>query len=346
MPTAPPAPDVSTYRDRSTGLVIFGVGLIILGVMAALMVPFAVLGMFMSRLVAGGGMHPGQFISSVAVYVFASAAFISLGIGSIQLKRWAHSLTLVFSWYWLLTGLLMTVLMTAVLPVTMRSALQAQHNASQVQSANISTGVMAVILTIVITIPALFLVAVPIALIVFYSRRDVAETCHHRDPVQRWTDRAPLPVLGASVVLAVQALYLLLTGIGTPLFPFFGRYLYGIAGFACFLIVAALDAYIAVALFRLKSSGWWIAVLTIPIRLFSMTITYSRADLMQAYSKMGWSQEQLRILNSNPMFHGHVILWWSLLSVVILYGYLLWLRRYFKSQAARPQAEVLSIQTG
>ncbi len=340
-PTAPvtaagpaPLPEAPAYRDSGTGLVIFGVLQIILGLLAALMIPLIALGAFMSRLGPGGAMRPGQFISSVVTYASLAAAFIILGIGSMQMKRWARALTLVTSWYGLVTGVLVTVLMTAALPVAMRSALtQAQHNAPGPSPA-ISTGVMAVILTVIIIFAAVFLVLVPIAFIIFYSRQDVAETCRRRDPIERWTDRTPLPVLGASVVLAIGAIYLVLVGVTTPLFPFFGRYLTGIPAAVCFLVTAALDAYIAVALFRLQPIGWWIAVVTVPIRLLSMALTYARADMMQAYSKIGMSDAQLKVLNSNPMFRGHIFLWWGLTSMVVLFGYLLWLKRYFKTRAS------------
>jgi hypothetical protein len=166
----------------------------------------------------------------------------------------------------------------------------------------------------------------------------VAETVHHRDPVERWTDRVPLPVLGGSMVMAFGALYLFLSGVTVPLFPFFGRYLYGISGAACFLAFAALDAYLAIGFFRLKSAVWWIAVFALPIRLISMAITFARADMAQAYSKMGMSEQQLQMLNSSPMSRTHVFLWWSLLSSLIIYGYILWLKRYFKEPAS-PQAE-------
>jgi hypothetical protein len=334
---APPIPVAPTYRDRSAGLMIFGVFQIILGLMSALMVPFAALGMFMSRLAPGGGMRPGQFVSGVSIYAFIAVAFVCLGIGSIQTKRWARALTLVISVYWLLSGVLITVMLTAVLPVTMRRVLQMQQNATQNPSPEMSTGVMAVVLTMIIVFAAFFLIVVPIAYVVFYSRKDVAETCRHRDPVERWTDRTPLPVLGASVILAIQAVYMLVIGLSTPLFPLFGRYLYGISGLGCFLLVAILDAYIAVALFRLKSVGWWIAALTIPIRLLSMVITYARADMMQAYSRMGMTDQQLQMLNSSPLIRSHVFLWWGLLSTVILYGYILWLKRYFKASAGGTQ---------
>ncbi|HTS36333.1 MAG TPA: hypothetical protein VMH04_11710 [Candidatus Solibacter sp.] len=327
-PIAPPAPE---FRDRSTGLVVFGVVQIVLGGLTALMIPLAVLGAFLTRLApGGGGMRPMQVVASVGTYAGLAAVLITLGIGSAQKKRWARALTVVLSWYWLIVGILITILLTAALPVAMRTALaQAQRNTDATAN-EISTGIMAVMVTVMIVFCAFFLIVAPIGLLVFYSRQDVADTCRYRDPIERWTDRTPLPVLGASVVLFVGAAYLLLVGLTTPVFPFFGQYLTGVAGAVCFLVYGALDLYLSYAIYHRKLSGWWIAVITSPVRLLSMILTYARADLMQAYSRMGWSEAQLRVLNSNPMFRSHVILWWSLISVFLFLGYLIWLRRYFK----------------
>ncbi len=330
--SAPPISQPPAYHDRGTVLVVFGVFQIILGLLAALMVPFAAFGAFMSRLAPGGGaMRPGQFIAGVASYAFLAAALIGLGIGSVQMKRWARALTLVTSWYGLITGSLITVLLTAMLPVAMRSVLtQAQRNVGAA-APTISTGVMAVVLTLIIIFAAFFLVAVPIAFVVFYSRQDVLETVRRRDPIERWTDLTPLPVLGASLVFAIAAFYALLAGVSTPLFPFFGRYLTGIPGSACFVVVAVLDSYLAGALFRREVSGWWLAIVLVPLRVLSMALTYRKADTMQAYSKMGMSDAQIQMLSANPMFRGHVLQWWGMISMLLLFGYLLWLKRYFKT---------------
>jgi hypothetical protein len=332
---APPLPDVPTYRDRGTGLVVFGELQIILGLLAALMIPLVALGAFVSRLGPSGSMRPGQFFSGVATYAFLAAALLALGIGSVQMKRWARALTLVTAWYWLIMGALVTVLLTAVLPVITRGALaQMKQGGANSPSPEMSAGIMAVILTLIIVFMAFLLVLVPIAFVIFYSRKDVAETCRRRDPVERWTDRTPLPVLGASVVFFTGALYLLLTGMTMPMFPFFGRYLTGIAGSLCFIIMAAIDVYLAIALYRLQSSGWWIAVFATAIRLVSIALTYARADLMQAYSKMGMSDAQLQMLNSSPMLRGHVFLWWGLISMLAFFGYLLWLKRHFNAPSS------------
>lgn len=337
-------PEVPAYRDRGTGLVVFGVAQIILGLMAALMIPFIALGAFMSRLAPGGAMRPGQLASGVVTYAFMATVLIALGVGSVQMKRWARAITFVLSWYWLVMGALFTILLTAMLPMAVRSILaQAQRNAPSGPSPEISTGVMAVFLTFIIIFVALFLVVVPIAFIAFYGRKDVAETVRQRDPVERWTDRTPLPVLGCSLIFAFGALYLLLMGLTAPMFPFFGRYLTGVTGSLGLIVLSALDLYISIALFRLQSSGWWLAMLTLPIRLLSMAITYARADVMRAYSEMGMSDAQMKMLSANPMMRGHIVLWWSLISIVLLFVYLLWLKRYFGKPAPLP---VLSAQPG
>jgi len=116
-------------------------------------------------------MRPGQFISGVATYAFAAAGLLTLGIGSVQMKRWARALTLVTSWYWLIMGSLITVLLTAVLPVFMRSVLaQMKQTGSDAPSPEMSTGIMAVILTIMIVFLAFFFCGRP------------ARICHFLQP--------------------------------------------------------------------------------------------------------------------------------------------------------------------
>jgi hypothetical protein len=340
---APVAPSPTQHADRTVGLMIFGIAQIILGLLSGLMIPLVALAAFASRLGPGGSMRPGQVLSAASTYAFAAVVLIVLGIGSIQYRRWARALTLIASWYWLVMGALITVLLTAVLPVTVRAALQAQQNVANAPSSQLSATALAIIVTVVIILFAFFLILVPIAFVVFYSREDVAATCRDRDPVERWTDRTPLPVLGASVVFFVGALYLVVVGLTTPVFPFFGRYLTGVPAAACFLVVAAVDGYLAVASFRLKLVGWWIAVISLPIRLLSMAMTYVKADLVQAYSRMGRSEAELRMLQSSPFLRGHVILWWSLISLVIFLIYLLWIRRFFKAGSTR-QPEALQAQ--
>ncbi len=240
----------------------------------------------------------------------------------------AQALSLILSYIWLISGSLIVVLITAVMPIAMRVGMQ------QAGNKDLPTGVMAVILTIGIAFAALFLIVLPIAFLVFYSQQDVRETCRHHDPVERWTDRCPLPVLAMSLLFASGAFYYGLTGLAKPLLPFFGIYLVGIRGTMGLLLLAALEAYFSRAFFQLKPTGWWIAVVTRGLFLTSAIITAVRSNLMDAYVKMGMSSQQLRQLNSSPLTHSKAILFFGLSFTLLFYGYLLWLKKYFKNPEA------------
>jgi hypothetical protein len=325
----PPPPE---YRDRSTGLTVFGIIQIVLGLMAALFIPFMLLMAALGRR-ASGGMPLGNYFSAVLTYTFVAALFITLGVGSIRARRWAWALSLVLSWIWLVTGTLMTVTMTAVLPTTFLAGMRAAQ-ANMGEARPMPTGVMAVILTMMIAVATVFLVVLPIIFVVFYRRKDVEETCKHRDPVVRWTDRCPLPVLAASLLFLLGAGYFFLLGFTTPMYPLFGRYLTGARATLVLIPLAVLDATLAYFLFQLRVGAWWVAMAAILLRLASAVSTFLRADLLQAYARMGWSDEQLRMMSSNPAMRSGVFLWWSLAFTVIFMGYMIWIKRYFRLAAA------------
>jgi predicted secreted protein len=247
---------------------------------------------------------------------------------------------LVTSWYWLIFGTFGTVVLAAVLPVTMRRGLaQMQQASASPPSADITTGVMAVIITLMIVFFTVFFVLLPIAFVVFYRREDVALTCHHRDPVERWTERTPLPVLGATVAFFLGSVYALLLAATAPMLPVFGHYLTGFPAAGCLALLAGLDLYLAIALYRLKLSGWWIAIIVAPLRMCATALSYNRAALMQAYAKMGWSSAQLQILNSNPILRGRLFIGMGVIMMLGFFGYLLWIKRYFRAPVAPTPTE-------
>ena len=333
-----PSPPVGTsigpaHRDRSTGLTIFGILQIILGLMAALFIPFILLGAVLARRAPGGTMPLGTYLSSILSYAFLSVLLITLGIGSIRARRWAWALTLVLSWIWLVAGALMTVTVTALLPTSFLAGMRAAQ-ANTGRSTPLPAGVMAVVLTFMIALAAVFLVILPIVFLVFYRNKDVEETCKHRDPVPRWTDRCPLPVLAACILFVFGAAYLLLASVTTPLFPLFGRYIRGLPASLILFPLALLDAFLAYFLYRVRVAAWWMAVTVIVLRLSSAAATFARADLLAAYSRMGWSDRQMQIISASPALRTGVFLWWGLAFSVLFLGYMIWIKRYF----ARPPA--------
>jgi hypothetical protein len=331
---APSTPQSApAYRDRSTGLQAYGVIQIILGALVSLFIPLVLLAALMSRNLTGTAMPIGNYFTSCLTYAAFAVLLITLGVGSLRARRWARALTLILSWFTLVIGFLATVLMTAVLPTAFAAAVRTAA-ARNPGNANLPTGVTAVVLTVMIVLFAVFLVVIPLAFVLFYGRADVEQTCRHRDPVDRWTDRCPLPVLAASLLFAVAAFYYLLQSFTTPLVPFFGKYLTGVPGAAACLVLAAIDALLALWFFRVQILGWRIGVLWVALRTISTAVTDRRGNLLQAYQGLGWKQAQIDLIARNPMLRGHVILWWNLVYLLVGLGYLIWIKRYFPAPAS------------
>jgi len=77
------------FKDRRTGLMVFGILIIIMGCMLALMVPFMVFGQLMGWACSRCRTDADAFIASRPLHVSGHAvALIWLGIGSIQCRRW------------------------------------------------------------------------------------------------------------------------------------------------------------------------------------------------------------------------------------------------------------------
>jgi hypothetical protein len=345
-----PVSEAAAYKDRSTGLTVFGIIEIILGALAALMVPLMLLGAAFSRRIASGSMPAGTYVSSICAYTSVAVVLVTLGIGSIQARRWAWALNLIVSWYWLIAGVAGTVAMTVFMPRIFSASFQ-QAAAQTPNAPPLSTGVLSVILTFVIVFLSFFLVILPLAFLLFYRRKDVEETCKRRDSVERWTDRCPLPVLGASLLLGSSAVYFLLMAVTTPFIAFFGKYLTGLPGAAVLVVMAGIDGFVAVALYRLRLAGWWIAVSVLVLRIISAIITFRRGDLFQAYSKMGWSDSQVQQMRANPAFRsGTAFLWWTVVFMLLFLGYLIWIKRFFRGPSAqvslKPEMSDLPPSTG
>jgi len=96
----------------------------------------------------------------------------------------------------------------------------------------------------------IFFVIVPAIWIFFYGSRHVKATCEARDPVIRWTDACPLPVLGLCLWYCFRANDAGHAIAGHGVMPFFGMFLTGLPG-TLFVWSRALWAYAAWLLYQL-----------------------------------------------------------------------------------------------
>lgn len=327
--TLTPAP--VEYRDRRTGLIVFGVLVAAMGGILLLFVPLLFLAQFAAPSRTGVPPTPQMIIPGVVFCLVIATCFIWLGIGSMLCRRWARAILLILSWTWLAGGTVALVYLAILLPQITSAIDAAQPPGSKPIPPELKT----VILAMQAIFAFVMYVIIPGVLVFFYRSKHVKATCEARDPVVRWTDRCPLPVLAASLWAAVGALAMLAFPFCyNGIIPLFGVLLSGLTGSAVCLVVALVWAYAARALYRLQSAGWWIMLLGTCLFAVSAFVTYLRHDLMEVYRLMGYPEAQIAQLQQLNILKGSMLAWSTLGFMVPFVIYLLFIRKFFTRPAA------------
>jgi hypothetical protein len=239
-------------------------------------------------------------VLNCASWAVAAGVLITLGLGAMRARRWAWALNLILSWLGLVAG---TIIVGSMWIATKPGGM-----------GRFMLG------------PALLMPGITGLFLLFYRSNDVEQTCKHRDPVERWTDRQPLPVL-AAVLLAAWGAACGLAWNHTPhVAAFFGRYFTGLPASALLLLWLAADVYVAFALFKMKPSGWWVAVVAVSAQTLSMILTVRRTSPLDAMTMAGWPKEKID-LTQQVAITG---IWTSIAFGIAHLLFLLWLGRYFR----------------
>jgi hypothetical protein len=304
-------------KDRSTGLLVFGILEILLGAFLALMVPLMLVGTLATAALGDGSAPPvavNTLVPGLLFYGVLAIWFIWMGIGSLKARRWARALVLVTSSFWLLAGLWSLVVMLFLSPGI--------YDEMPEEMAGVMKFMMFGFLSVCYVI-------MPGTLILFYRSKHVKATCERRDPRIRWTDKCPLPVLALSLVFGCGAVNSLCCAFYGWAVPFFGGIQSGVTGAVIVIINAFLLCYVSRGLYRLSLRGWWSAVLLVVAWGISSAITFSRVGLMAFYEKMNMPPDQLVQMEQLAQSLGPWMVTSSIVSVVLVLAYLLFVRRYF-----------------
>lgn len=259
------------YKDRTGGLICFGILLILIGLLCLLLAAVSGLSMWMAMRnpEAAAMMKPAMVVAAVAVYLALSLLFVWLGIGSLMARRWAAALLHVLSVLWLIAGAGGMAMMINML-FQMRERMEAAGGDG-------ARGPMVIALVFSAVFMFIGYVLIPGAIWLFYRSPHVTATCAAKDARERWTDRCPRPVLGAAVGMflgglctANSALY--------ALAPFFGRLLSGPVAIALMLGTGLLLVVGAVLIYRLRMAGWWIAALLLLLWTISSIVTFQLVE--------------------------------------------------------------------
>lgn len=315
---APPAPN---YRDRSTGLTVFGVFEIILGCIVALMIPLTLLGWAMAARQQDGTLDPSAKASVLGTLFVFAVGLIWLGIGSIQAKRWARALLLCFGWMGLVFGTLSLVLVVA--------SLGSKYVTMQQSGQESPVGALLIGKIIAVIVVVVMYVIIPGSLVLFYRSRHVKLTCEHRDPVERWTDRCPLPVIAWCIMQVYGAVSMLLMWRFSAAVPLFGWVVTGWIAHAAWLAFSGFCLWSAWGFYRLKYQTWLAYTILASVGGLSGLVTFSQVELVDYYGMLGLPERQIKQIAASPLAQGHNFIWFAALSFAVALGYLMFLQRYF-----------------
>ena len=263
----------------------------------------------------------------VAIYGVLAAALICLGVGSIQARRWARALLLIFSWSWMLMGIGSTVVMALIMPKLMTNLANAQQSAGHPA---LPPAALNAVLIVMVVFCCIFMVFLPAVWIFFYGSRHVKATCEARNPPPGWTDACPLPVLALSLWLAFSVPMMLLMPLaGHGVMPCFGIFITGLPGTLLCLALAALWSYAAWLIYHLKAQGWWLILIALLVFAVSGVLTFARHDVLEMYQLMGYPQAQIDQMRQMGLLTGNRMTWLMLVFLLPFIGFLLFVKKYF-----------------
>ncbi len=308
---------MNEFRDRRGGLVAFGVLQIVVGLVCALFV--LILAAALELTSRRGMAPPANIAPAFVIYGAAAFYFITVGTGSIRLRRWARAMSVAFSAMWLAVGV--AVILSATLFISRTLVFVRPSDTALV------VGITAAILI------TAFLV-LPLVLFLFYRRDDVRTTCESHDLTIRWTDRVPWPVLAVATLMGLAS-FATLANVGAPVVPFFGMALSGASAALTMLTMSGLFGFLAVQWIVLRKSAWWTTLLLHVIGGIVAMVTLARGDVGSVYAQMNMPREQIQAmrldeLGRSPALWAIVIVVWAAYLAALLYT-----RRYFDTPVPR-----------
>ncbi len=319
----PQAPNSdAAHRDRSTGLVVFGVLEILLGLLCALLIPLSLLAWWVSA----GSTSFGSTFPVLVIYAATAAGFIWLGIGSIRARRWARDLTLAFSRIWLVTGVCSVLVIAFMLPGILGGLGAAEGMPPE--ALFVASAVIFVVL-------GLIYVLLPAAFVLFYRSPDVAATCRARDPATQFTDRVPPRILTLAVVWGLGSISVLAMPAYGWAIPFFGLMLSGAAGAALWMVVLVVCGVLAWGTCRGHLWAWWGAMAATVVAAASTILTSLRIGPGEVVRTLPIADDQRLVLESISWPEPWVmtLVWIVVWASMVIY--LLTVRSEFRKPAAR-----------
>lgn len=306
-------------RDRSRALIGWGWVLIVSGALCAMLVGLMALSLVASLAAPNPTMPAGPLVINAVLYLAIAALLVTLGVGSIRARRWARTLTLIVAWVWLSMGVLMLVSIFFLLP-------------AMVPPGSVPGAMTCVLVGMSLAI-ALFLIALPLLLILFYRRDDVRRTLEARDPVPGWTERLPPSLLAIVLLLAFGGVVTLVTPFFVRAIPIFGQVLTGLPAVLVLVFMAAISLVLAVAVWRRSPAGWW-GLMALQVVGIANALTFRSTDMAAYLRESGYATSQISTAQVVDFMRSPLLLVTVGVTFVATTAFLISVRRHFTRLSA------------
>ncbi len=304
-------------------LKIVGFALILVGLVAAYYGPLEIYVFYLFS--EGGRFHYDGFgmgsiwfaylvVQNIGYYVIA-AICIPIGIGHIKLRRWALTLTQLYIWFWLGSGILFTANLLTLIP--------------QILSLNLSQDILLTRLIIIGVITFFVLIFLPTLALLFYRTKKVSSLFRENDPNTYWTESFPFPLL-ALLLLYVIIIIVLHTAIffQSP-FPVFGQIIFGRQSVylisICILILGILTA----GIIQLKDWAWWGSLIYLSLLSVSSLISFSQHSFYEIILMMSLPTFEMELLEKLTLVHDFYLVGLVAVPLLAALGLLIYSKQFF-----------------
>jgi hypothetical protein len=314
------------FRNWRAGAQVFGVLTIVVGSLCGCEGLFLPLFLLVQPGMAGGAqprvLATAGIVSMTLVYIGTSAGLIWLGSGILRLRRWVRPLILSLGSLSFIYGLFALAMAALLLP-QLRGAIT-QPGMRPVSQTAVTFGMIFGMVFIVI-----FMLIIPGAYVWFFHHANVKMMLEFYDPQPRWTDRCPIPVLCAVLILLIfAAMSLFLAPVGASIF--FGRVIHGLPAIGIQLGLAIISLWLARSMFRLEWAGWrGTTAFSILIGVDYVTSAFIDPAQMQSFTFTSGANTAAQIAMMQKTFGTYGRLAMTAPLYFVMLGFLIYLRKYF-----------------
>ena len=284
LPPAAPPP----FKNRRGWLTAFGIAEILIGCVIVLFLGLAVFAMRQVPANASAPAPDARAIAMMAVfYVVLAFAFVIIGIGSIQARRWARVAMLIVGWTWLIIGIISTVALALLLPMIM-------SNAQQQATTPMPAGFDTIFRVVMMVFLGLFFILLPLVFVLFYSSKNVRLTCESASGAPS-TRTKPVAVWVATIWFALGGVGYIFVFL-RPVFPLMGVVLRGWSAVVTAIAIEIFHIWLSWNLYRQRALAWKVAIGWLIFGWISLLVTETRFGLEGMYRVMGYSDAEIALI--------------------------------------------------